>query len=61
LIDFNDDRGAGDAASTIEYTIDPANGLGDAKIKNPGNAKIEKKDGLKGADVSAFSWTGYKF
>lgn len=61
LIDLTDAKGAGNGGTSIEYTIDPANGLDKGKIKNDVNATITKKDGLKGADVSAFTWTGYKF
>jgi len=47
--------------TSIAYTIDPANGLDKAKIVNPLNIVLTPGSGNKGADVSAFSWTGYKF
>ena len=48
-------------ATTVEYTVDPANGLDKILNNNPDKALLTGKAGLKGADVSAYSWTGYKF
>lgn len=58
LIDMDD---AGDASSSITYTVDPANGLDKIANKNKVGATLKAEAGNKGADVSAFTWTGYKF
>ncbi len=49
------------AETSIQYNFDPANGLDKASIINPVSAILTKNTELKGADVSAFAWTGYKF
>ena len=58
FIDMDD---AGDASSSITYTVDPANGLDKIANKNKVGATLKAEAGNKGADVSAFTWTGYKF
>jgi len=55
------DTDGANAETSIQYNFDPANGLDKAKIVNPVNATLTKNNESKGADVSAFTWTGYKF
>ncbi len=62
IIDFADTKGAGDAASTIQYSITPASLFSDSKIKNTIGAVLTRTETAQvGATTSAFSWTGYSF
>ncbi|MVZ62856.1 hypothetical protein [Sphingobacterium humi] len=63
LIDLSGSKpeDTGDAATTIAYTVDAANGLDKAPVKLNGAEGIKAQAGLKGANTAAFSWTAYKF
>ncbi|GGE22836.1 MULTISPECIES: hypothetical protein [Sphingobacterium] len=61
LADYTDKNGDAAAGTSIEYTIVKENNLDKAKVKTVTGTTATAKDGLKGADVSAFGWTKYKF
>lgn len=60
IIDFEDGKGAGESASSITYTFNPASLFDASKVKDEG-ATITKNDSQTGANTSVFSWTGYSF
>lgn len=59
LVDMNDGKGAGNAASSISITNSLTTGLS-GKEKN-GEADITVEEGNTGCPTSIFAWTGYQF
>ena len=63
LIDLTDGKGPATEDTSVTYTIDPANGLGDAPVKNTptGGAILTGNNSQTGANTSVWAWTGYGF
>jgi len=63
LIDLKDGKGDADNTTSITFTRDMGNGLGDAAIKNTtlGGATITENGSNTGADKGVFAWTNYAF
>lgn len=63
MIDLKDAKGDANDGTSIKFTRDVSNGLGDAAIKNTtlGGATIMENDTQTGSNVSVFGWTGYTF
>lgn len=63
LVDLRDSAGDANDATSISFTRDAANGLGDAPVKNTttSGATITENGSQTGANTSVFAWTNYSF
>ncbi len=57
LVDMNDSKDAGDAASSISISNELENGITGNEVN--GEAQVTIAAGNTGADISVFGWTGY--
>ena len=63
LVDLRDTKGDANENTTLTFTRELANGLGDAAIKNTttGGATITENATQTGASATVFAWTNYSF
>lgn len=63
MIDLTDSKGGATEDTSVAFTRDAANGLGEAPVKNTtlGGATLTESNTNTGASTTAFAWTKYTF
>ncbi|MDO5017492.1 MAG: hypothetical protein Q4E10_03905 [Porphyromonas sp.] len=57
IVNMEDKKGAGNAASTISYSTRLSTAISGDALKGEANVNVE--EGLKGADTATFAWTNF--